>query len=124
MVSGLPDVHDDLTEPLRAPVDDSLLARIVKRITQVLPDACVVLFGSCPCGQSTPSSDLDLQVIAQTRDDPLAVAGELYGRLRPREIAMDIVVLSPGDVRRRLAGFDPFLQDAVGLGRVLHGRLP
>ncbi len=124
MVTNMPDIHDDLSEPLAAPVDERLLARIVKRITQLLPRACVVLFGSYAQGQPTATSDVDLLVVADLHEDPLAVAGELYGRLRPRRFALDLIVLTPKEVRRRRAEFDPFLEDAVSRGRVLYGKLP
>ncbi len=120
----IPDGADDASEPLAPPVDDRLLARIVGRIVRRLPDACVVLFGSRAYGRPSGDSDLDLLIITGEGDNPYPIAGELYGLLRPRTIPLDLVILSPAEMRRRIQGFDPFLEEATKRGRLLHGRLP
>src|SRR5262245_41045976 len=110
-------------ELLTEPVDDSVLQRMVGRITDRVPDACVVLFGSRAYGQSRPASDVDLLVVPQDGRGRFALAGELYMRLRPRTFPLDLVVISRDDMRQRLRGFDPFLEEVTTKGRVLHGRL-
>jgi predicted nucleotidyltransferase len=96
----------------------------VRRITALLPNCCIVLFGSRAYGQPHDDSDIDLLVIVETDKDPVVVAGDLYLRLRPRLVSVDVVVMTPETVRQRLAGFDPFLEEATGEGRVLYGQLP
>ena len=109
---------------LSAPVSESLLAEMVRRISAYLPGCCVVLFGSHAYGTPGEGSDVDLLVIASTEKGTFSVSGELYGVLRPRNFALDIVVMTPDSYRERLSGFDPFLREVVRKGRVLHGRLP
>ncbi|MFH1746758.1 MAG: nucleotidyltransferase domain-containing protein [Planctomycetota bacterium] len=109
---------------LAPPVDEALLAEIVRRITGHLLNPCIVLFGSHAYGQPSARSDLDLLVITDTQKGTYTVAGELYGILRPRRVRMDIVVLTPEMYRRRRAGFDPFLEEIGSKGRVLYGQLP
>lgn len=109
---------------LRRPVSESLLAKMAQRIAAHLPGCCVALFGSHAYGTPREDSDVDLLVIASTDKGTFSVAGELYGVLSPREIALDIVVMTPDSFRERLSGFDPFLREVVRKGRVLHGRLP
>lgn len=109
---------------LSKPVNDALLAEITKRIVTHLPECCVVLFGSHAYGEPRSDSDVDLLVVAPTREGTYTIAGELYGVLSPRELALDIVVMKPESFRERREGFDPFLREVVRQGRVLHGRLP
>ncbi len=109
---------------LAPPVNEALLAEIVRRIAGHLANPCIVLFGSHAYGRPGARSDLDLLVIADTQKGTFTVAGELYGVLRPRRFAMDIVVLTPEMYRRRRAGFDPFLEEVGRKGRVLYGQLP
>jgi predicted nucleotidyltransferase len=113
-----------LNDLLAPPVDDRLLARIVQRILARLPDACIVLFGSHAYGTPRPDSDVDLLVVTdQARQRPFALAGELYIRLRPRTLALDLVLMDRETLARRIRGFDPFLEEVTRKGRVLHGRL-
>jgi predicted nucleotidyltransferase len=109
---------------LAPPVDAALLNRIVQRIVAHVPDACVVLFGSHAYGQPHGRSDVDLLIVTAAGDEPYRLAGELYGRLSPREIALDLVVMSPERFRIRRSRFDPFMSDVLSKGRVLHGCLP
>ena len=111
-------------EVLEPPVDDALLTRIAGRIRQHLTDCCIVLFGSHACGQARDDSDVDLLVLAESEDDPVAVAGQLYWVLRPRRVPIDILVMRPAEFQRRLNGFDPLVREIATHGRVLHGQLP
>lgn len=112
------------TVTLTPPVNEELFDVIVARIVRRLPDCCIVLFGSYATNQARSSSDIDLLVIAETSEDPLAVAGELYGLLRPRTFPLDVVVMTPEELRARRSGFDAFVREVLATGRILHGRLP
>jgi predicted nucleotidyltransferase len=114
------------TEPtvLTPPITDELLREIVARIVRRLPDCCVVLFGSHANGDARQGSDVDLLVVAETDQDPLALAGELYCLLRPRTFPLDVVVMTPEELQARRNGFDTFIREVLRRGRVLHGRLP
>ena len=111
-------------EMLTTPIDDTLYEKLVARIRALLPDCAVVLFGSRASGEAREFSDVDLLVIADTPRDRLAVAGELYMALRPRTFGLDVVVMTPAEVRAHLACNDPFVTEIMRQGRLLHGRLP
>ncbi|MCG3128515.1 MAG: hypothetical protein CHACPFDD_03404 [Phycisphaerae bacterium] len=108
---------------LRKPVGEETLRELVRRIAQLRSDACIILFGSRARGDARPGSDLDLMVITQADRSPLAIAGDLYAALADRDFGLDIVVMPRDRVRRARDGFDPFLNEVLAQGRVLHGRL-
>lgn len=109
---------------LAPPVDERLLGEIARRLSQALPSCCIVLFGSQAYGAPRGDSDVDLIVIADSDHDPFAMAGELYGLLSPRRIALDLIFMTPERFRTRMSRFDPFMHEAIGKGRVQYGRLP
>ncbi len=111
-------------EILEPPVNETLLAEIVRRIADFVPGCCIVLFGSYAYGEPTENSDIDLLVIADSNEDPLVVAGDLYLRLRPRLVSIDVVVVTPEAVRQRANAYDPMLSEAISNGQVLYGQLP
>ena len=110
--------------PLMPPINESLLATVIARIVRRLPGCCIMLFGSRANGNAGPASDVDLLVVSETDQDPLALAGELYQLLRPRKFPLDIVVMTPDELRARRDGFDAFTREVLATGKVLHGRLP
>lgn len=109
---------------LDPPVDEAVLTEIVRRILTRAPECCIVLFGSHACGRPREDSDVDLLVITPTDNGSFTKAGEIYSSLSPRSLAIDVVVMTPEMYRQRRQGFDPFLDEVVSRGRVLHGRLP
>jgi predicted nucleotidyltransferase len=110
--------------PLTPPINEELLRRVVARIVRRLPHCCILLFGSHASGSARPGSDVDLLVIVETDQDPLALAGELYQLLRPRKFPLDVIVMTPDELRARRDGFDAFTREILAVGKVLHGRLP
>jgi predicted nucleotidyltransferase len=111
-------------EILEPPVNETLLAEIVRRIADFVPGCCIVLFGSYAYGEPTENSDIDLLVIVDSSEDPLVVAGDLYLRLRPRLVSIDVVVVTPEAVRQHANAYDPMLSEAISNGKVLYGQRP
>ena len=109
---------------LSGPVNSILIEEIVRRVSGYMPSCCIVLFGSRAYGSPTPDSDIDLLVIGESSRDPFTVAGEIYERLSPRSVSLDVMFMTPARFRQRIGRFDPFMQEVVGRGTVLHGRLP
>jgi predicted nucleotidyltransferase len=109
--------------PLRKPVTEQTLREITDRIVAQRPDAAVLLFGSHARGDARNDSDVDMLVVTKTTRNPLTVAGELYIEIGDRDFGVDLIVLTPERLRARRAGFDPFLREALGQGRLLHGRI-
>ena len=98
-----------------------LLSEITRRITQGLHPKKVILFGSYAYGTPTSDSDLDLLIIMESRDRPSERIRKVSDLFEPRPLPMDFVVLTPSELRRRLSGFDPFLEEILKKGRLLYG---
>ena len=79
----------------------------------------VVLFGSHAHGRPRQDSDVDLLVVMPFRGNSVRKAMEIVRKLRPR-FAVDLVVRSPQQFRRRVDQNDFFLKDVVRKGRVLY----
>jgi len=103
------------------PSTSKLLREITERITRGLRPKKVILFGSYAYGNPTSDSDLDLLIIMETRDRPSERIRKVSDLFEPRPLPMDFVVLTPSELRRRLNGFDPFLEEILEKGRLLYG---
>ena len=82
----------------------------------------IILFGSYAHGRPRPDSDVDLLVIMRTRKRPATRAAELSQLLEPRPFPVDLLVRTPGEIRRRLAMGDTFIRDILHGGRLLYAR--
>lgn len=95
---------------------------IVERIVEAFTPEKIILFGSYAYGNATPDSDVDLLVIMDT-DLPAAERNRTISRLlRPRRMAMDIVVKNPQEIQKSLHRVDPFIHEVLQKGVVLYAR--
>jgi predicted nucleotidyltransferase len=105
-------------DPERSVVDE-----IVERIrAHARPDR-IILFGSRAWGTARPDSDVDLLVIVDSEDPPVERAVALGRLFRPRPAPLDLLVLTPSEVRERLGAGDPFLRRILEEGEVLYDAL-
>ena len=82
----------------------------------------ILLFGSHAYGKPTSDSDLDLLIVKNTRL-PTAERSRCVSRLIGRHVfPMDLIVLTPSEIQRRLKSFDPFLEEALTRGRLLYAK--
>ena len=89
------------------------------RIARQFHPERVVLFGSHAQGRATDDSDVDLLVIMPFEGRSVDKAVEV--RLKAEaSFPMDILVRTPGEVRRRLAMGDTFMEDVLTNGKVLY----
>jgi len=79
----------------RAPLDE-----LVRRIRAVVEPIRIILFGSSARGESGPESDLDVLVVVPDGADPGAVADAIYKNLIGFGTAVDVVVVTEGDLER------------------------
>jgi len=79
----------------------------------------VVLFGSHANGSPTADSDVDILVIMPHEGKGWQMASAIRRRVRPR-FAMDLLVRTPEQVRRRIGLGDCFLQEVLEKGKVLY----
>ena len=90
-----------------------------RRIARRFHPRRIVLFGSYAEGNATPDSDVDLLVVLPHKGHPVAKSVEIRLATRPT-FAMDLLVRTPQEVRKRLAMGDTFIRDLLEKGKVLY----
>ncbi|MCZ6680857.1 MAG: nucleotidyltransferase domain-containing protein [Candidatus Poribacteria bacterium] len=105
---------------LRPQVTAKLLQEITHRIVERFHPEKIILFGSYAYGDATPQSDVDLLVVMKSDERPAKRSTQVTSVCRPRYLSMDVIVLTPEELEHRLAGFDPFLEEALSKGKVLY----
>jgi predicted nucleotidyltransferase len=90
-----------------------------RRIAAEFKPRRIILFGSYACGRPTEDSDVDLLVVMPYRGHPTEQAIEIRRRIE-RPFALDLLVRSPGDIKRRIALKDGFIREIVEQGKVLY----
>ena len=109
--------------PKKARVD-KVIDRIVARIcAEYRPDS-IILFGSHAYGNPGPDSDIDLLIVKRTRKPFHARYAEVGGIIREvrRGWAVSPFVMSPSELRERLAAGDQFIAEIISRGKRLYGR--
>jgi predicted nucleotidyltransferase len=100
-------------------LQDEALQEIVRRIVQFAQPEKIILFGSGARGTLSPNSDLDLLVIksgAHRRKLAQAIYRQLYGVGYP----VDVIVVTPEDIRRYGNNPDLIIEPALREGKVLY----
>jgi predicted nucleotidyltransferase len=98
---------------------DDIIA-YVNRIAAGFKPLRIVLFGSYACGDPTEDSDVDLLITRKRWSmSPLTAAGRMRIELGV-PFAMDLIVRSEADVRRRITGGDGFLREVMETGITLY----
>lgn len=100
--------------------------QVIQRIVEVLkkyyqPEQ-IILFGSYALGTPAPDSDIDLLIVKTTHQPffhRLAEVRRLVSDIR-RGYAFDPIVLTPTELKRRLAIGDQFFEEIVTKGQVLY----
>ena len=109
------------TESLVSPVTPGLLREIARKVVHAFRPKNIILFGSYAYGKPTSDSDLDLLIVMESRDRPAERIRKVSDLFDPRPLPMDFIVLTPGEVRHRRSGFDPFLEEVFEKGQMLYG---
>lgn len=98
------------------------IAEIVERLKREYRPNKIVLFGSYAYGHPDRDSDIDLLIIKDTSERPIdrrVAASQILSdpqRLTP----LEVIVLTPDEVRQRLEVGDQFLREILDKGEVLH----
>lgn len=104
-----------------SPVTPGLLREIAQKVVKAFRPKNIILFGSYAYGKPTADSDLDLLIVMKSRDRPAERIRKVSDLFDPRPLPMDFIVLTPDEVRQRLSGFDPFLEEVLKKGQLLYG---
>jgi predicted nucleotidyltransferase len=90
-----------------------------RRIVEQFNPERIILFGSRARGRARADSDVDLLVVMRCSGPGARKAVEILNRVEP-EFAVDLIVRTPRELRRRLAQQDRFLAEIVRRGKVLY----
>jgi len=108
-------------EASASPVTPGFLSEIAQKVVHAFRPKNIILFGSYAYGKPTSDSDLDLLIVMESRDRPAERIRKVSDLFDPRPLPMDFIVLTPGEVRHRRSGFDPFLEEVLEKGQMLYG---
>ena len=101
-------------------VDASVMQEIVRRIVEVMHPEKIILFGSRSRGDARHGSDIDILVIADSKEPRYRRAAPLYGALSDILCPMDILVYSPDEVKEWSEVRQAFVTTAIREGEVLY----
>ena len=99
---------------------ESWLAEAVERICAALDPLLIVQFGSRGRGTATRHSDLDLLIVAETREPPLERIGAVLRLLADSPWPVDAIVFTPAELEAKR--HTPFVRSILREGKVLHER--
>ena len=99
-----------------------VIRSIAKRIAEKYDVERIILFGSYALGKADENSDVDLLVVMNTKKRPIQQRYEIYKSLTPVHFALDIIVRTEDDIKRRIPRGDWFLKEAFQTGKVLYAR--
>jgi predicted nucleotidyltransferase len=98
-----------------------MLGEMVTRLVREYEPERIILFGSRGSGHAHPDSDIDLLVVKQTSErlvDRIARVRRILAD-PGRRIGLDIIVVTPEEVERRLRKGDQWLHGVLA-GRLLY----
>jgi predicted nucleotidyltransferase len=95
------------------------IEQLAKRVAEAFKPQRIVLFGSYASGAPTPDSDVDLLVVMPHRGPGHRTAAKIRC-FCDTGFPIDVLVRSQREIDSRLAMGDPFFQQIMGEGIVLH----
>ncbi|MCY0864164.1 MAG: nucleotidyltransferase domain-containing protein [Sulfobacillus sp.] len=101
--------------------EESIIQNYVQRIVQNGHPLGVILFGSYARGTANENSDVDLLIIEAAPDTHHRRAVMYRQILRPRTIPVDVLVLTPQEIRDGYHRKIPLLRDVLKEGRWVYG---
>jgi uncharacterized protein len=106
-----------------ATVDDELLKYITDTIVDNFHPRRIILFGSRARGEARPDSDVDLLLEMETDKGYYDRKQAVRAAFQRPNLEMDLIVLTPDELRKRSAFLGGLVRTAVREGRVLYGDL-
>ena len=112
----------DGTSPEIAASAQEKIQEMVRRIVERFHPEKIILFGSYAWGEPGPDSDVDLFIVKETADKPRARRLRVRDILSDRNIRMpiDLIVITPEEIQKRLSIGDVFCKMIVEEGKDLY----
>ncbi len=110
------------SQKVRLPVNQDLVADIVRRIVETARPQKIILFGSRARGDARPNSDFDVLVIKESDEPRYRRDAPLYVALAGLNVPVDVMVYTPEEVREWSAVPLAFITTAVREGKVVYER--
>lgn len=98
------------------------LDEITERLVRGYDPDAVILFGSRASGAARDDSDIDLLIIKDTDKRPIDRRVEVESLLADRNVALDLIVFTPRELRGLFFAGDAFIEQVVETGKVLYMR--
>lgn len=100
------------------------LQQIVQSLIEAYQPQHIVLFGSLAYGEPDADSDIDLLIIKETDESPLARRVHVRRLVADpeRRVPFSPLVLTPEELAHRLMLGDPFYLEIMRRGKVLYAR--
>jgi len=96
------------------------IEKIIASLKAYKPEK-IILFGSVAYGRLTKDSDLDLLIIKKTRKNPWERTLEADAYL-DHDIAIDILVYTPQEIKKRLKMDDFFIREIMQKGKLIYAK--
>jgi predicted nucleotidyltransferase len=109
----------DRSEEIRGVLDD-----VVSTLVQSYRPERILLYGSCAADEADKADDIDLFIVKESQESPYQRAVRVRRLLRDpqRRIPIDLLVVTPQELKRRLEIGDQFVQEILARGKVLYVR--
>lgn len=101
-----------------------IIKAIVRRLETAYQPRQVIVFGSYAAGRPTSDSDIDLFIVKATAKPFHRRLSDVRRLVSPllRGCPFDPIVMTPREVRKRLARGDQFIQTILAEGKLVYGR--
>lgn len=106
---------------MKHPIPEKKIQAVANKIARNFKPEKIILFGSYAWGKPGPDSDVDLFIIAKTKNTR-ELAREIGGSIFPRPFPLDLVVFRPWYIKGKMSSGDFFIKDVLTKGKVLYER--
>lgn len=103
-------------------IDKDKIRKVATHLGDLSNAEEVILFGSYARGNAGENSDVDLLVIANSREPRFKRSRELYKSLRPYPFAMDLLVYTPTEIDKGKQSPLSFVSRVLREGETLYAK--
>ncbi len=102
-----------------------ILDDVVERLVREYQPEQAILYGSYAYGTPNEESDIDIFIVKETNGRPVDRIVEVMRLLfiPGRDVSIEPLVYTPGEISERLNMHDPFLSEILVKGRVIYKRV-